>query len=87
MAVVLITTAPSRETYEELVAVVGEEAPPGCIVHTASEVDGGVRVVDVWESRQHIDEFFQTKLGPAFAQVGVEADAPELTEAFRIERG
>ncbi|HTR72078.1 MAG TPA: hypothetical protein VMG80_00655 [Solirubrobacteraceae bacterium] len=87
MPVVLITTAPSREDYEKLVDIVGEGPPPGCIVHTASEVDGGVRVVDVWESQQHVDDFFQTKLGPAFAQAGIEAQPPELTETFRIERG
>jgi len=86
MPVILETTAPSREIYEQIVAVVGEETPPGCIVHTASEVDGRVRIVDVWESRQHIDEFFQAKLGPAFAEVGMEGDRPELTETFRIER-
>ena len=47
MAFVLITTAPSRDAYEQITAEVGTDAPPGCIVHTASEVDGGVRVVDV----------------------------------------
>jgi quinol monooxygenase YgiN len=87
MAVVLITYAPSREAYEALTDDVGHDAPPGCIVHTASEVDGRVRVVDVWESQQHIDEFFQSKLGPAFAKHGIEADRPELTETFNIERG
>lgn len=40
----------------------------------------------MWESRQHIEHFFQAKLGPAFAQVGMEARQPELTETFRIER-
>ena len=87
MPVVLMTDAPSRETYEKLVEIVGEDTPPGCIVHTASEVDGGVRIVDVWESRQHIESFFQSKLGPASAQLGVELRQPELTEPFRIERG
>ena len=86
MAIVLITTAPSRELYEQVLAVVGEETPPGCIVHTVSEVGEGVRVVDVWESQQHIDDYFQAKLGPAFAQVGLEAEPPEFTETFRIER-
>jgi quinol monooxygenase YgiN len=87
MAVVLITYAPSREAYEQLDREVGPGNPPGCIVHTASEVDGRVRVVDVWESKQHIDEFFQSKLGPAFAKFGIEAEQPELTETFNIERG
>jgi quinol monooxygenase YgiN len=87
MAVVLIAWAPSREAYEAVDDVVGRTAPPGCIVHTASEVDGRVRVVDVWESQRHIDEFFQSKLGPAFEKLGVEMDPPELTETFWVERG
>jgi quinol monooxygenase YgiN len=72
MAVVLIAWAPSREAYEAVDTEVGRTAPPGCIVHTASEVNGRVRVVDVWESQQHIDEFFQSKLGPVFEKLGVE---------------
>ena len=56
-------------------------------MHTASEVDGGVRVVDVWESKQAIDNFFETKLGPAFAKLGVAAERPEINETFSIERG
>ena len=30
MAVVLKTTAPSRDIYEQLVAIAGSDAPPGC---------------------------------------------------------
>lgn len=86
MAVVLITYAPSREAYEAVDREVGHSLPAGCIVHTASEVDGRVRVVDVWESKEAIDEFFQTSLGPAFARLGVEAEPPELTEPFNIQR-
>lgn len=86
MAVVLTAWAPSRAAYEALHDAVGTPAPGGCIVHTASEVDGKVRVVEVWESQQHLDEFFQTRLGPAFQQLDVEMDPPELTETFSIER-
>lgn len=87
MAFVLIGTAPSKDAYEQITAEVGTDAPPGCIVHTASEVDGGVRIVDVWESKQAIDDFFESKLGPAFAKFGVEAAQPEIVETFNIERG
>ncbi len=86
MAVVLIAWASSRKAYEAVDDAVGRTAPPGCIVHTASEIDGRVRVVDVWESQQHIDEFFQSKLGPAVEKLGVGMDPPELTETFSIER-
>lgn len=87
MAVVLIAWAPSREAYEAVDNEVGSAARAGCIVHTASESNGRVRVVEVWESQQHIDEFFQGKLGPVFEKLGVEADPPELAETFSIERG
>lgn len=84
MAVVLISYAPSREAYDAVGAEAGGATPPGCIVHTASEVDGRVRVVDVWESQQHIDDFFQSTLGPAFARLGIEPEQPEMTETFDI---
>jgi hypothetical protein len=87
MPVVLITYAPSREAYEALADETGRTAPPGCIVHTASEYEGRVRVVDVWESHEAIQEFFEKELGPAFARHGIEADPPELVETFNLERG
>jgi hypothetical protein len=86
MAVVLITYAPSREAYDALADETGRAAPPGCIVHTASDYDGRVRVVDVWESREAIEEFFQNSLGPALAKHGIEAEPPELVETFNMER-
>jgi hypothetical protein len=86
MAVVLIAWVPSREAYQAVHDEVGG-IWAGCIVHTASEVDGKVRIVEVWESQQHIDEFFQSKLGPVLKKHGVEAEPPELTETFSIDRG
>jgi quinol monooxygenase YgiN len=87
VAVVMIAWAPSREAYQAVHDEVGGTAPPGFILHTASEVDGKVRIVEVWESRQHIDEFFQSKLSPVLAKLGAEMDPPELTETFSLERG
>jgi hypothetical protein len=86
MGVVLMARAPSRKAYEAVHDEVGRTAA-GCIVHTASEVDGKPRIVEVWASWQHIDEFCQNKLGPAFEKLGVEMDPPELTETFSVERG
>lgn len=86
MAVVLIAWAPSREAYEGIHHGLGSAPAAGCIVHTVSEVNDKVRVVEVWESRQHVDEFFQTRLAPVFQKLAVEMDPPELTETFAIER-
>ena len=88
MAVVLITHAPSRELYEAVDRETGGAVPPGCIVHTASEVDGQVQIVDVWESQAALDDFFANTLGPAFGRAGVEPVQPEqMTETFNVERG
>ena len=91
MPLVLISHAPSRELYERVAAEahVESDPPQGCIVHTASELaDGTVRIVDVWESQAHVDEFERTRLAAAFAAVGVPSGPPqpEITEAFHILR-
>jgi len=87
MATVLTAWAPSRTAYQTIHDELGGTAP-GLIVHTASEVDGKVRIVEVWESRQHIDEWFETTGGPVLDKLGVEMDGPpELTETFSLERG
>ena len=86
MAVVVTAWAPSRNAYEAVHEQVGGPVA-GLIVHTASEVDGKVRIVEVWESQQHIDEFVQSKLVPVFQGLGVNAEPPELTETFSIDRG
>jgi hypothetical protein len=83
MAIVLIAHVPSREAYEQ----VSTAHLPGCIIHTASEVGDGVRVVDVWESREAIDTFFEMHLGPAFERLGADLPQPELFETFKVQRG
>ena len=86
MAIVLTAWAPSRNAYEAIHEQVGGQAA-GLIVHTASEVDGKVRIVEVWESREQFDKFVQTKLVPVLESLGGEMDPPEMTETFSIDRG
>ena len=89
MAIVFMTQAPNREAYEHLSEMVEavDERPPGCLVHTASEMaDGSVRVVDVWESQEALDAFGQ-KLGAAMASIGIDPEggpAPDAFETFRV---
>jgi hypothetical protein len=46
--------------------------PEGLIVHTASEVDGKLKIVDIWESEEHAERFGQERLGPAIMEVAGE---------------
>ncbi len=47
----------SQAAYDRLSAVGGEEAPSGLILHAAGPTDGGIRVIDVWESRAAYEAF------------------------------
>jgi quinol monooxygenase YgiN len=91
MPIVMVSHAPSRDLYERVAAEahINTERPDGLIVHTASETaDGTVRIVDLWESQAHVDEFERTHLIPAFEAVGALAGPPqrEITEPFNIIR-
>ncbi len=94
MAFVVIAHPPSRDAYEKVMEKLGsaDDPPAGLIIHTASELDGRVRVVDVWESREASEAFERDRLMPAFAAAGItpemQAQAqPERSETFDVLRG
>jgi len=56
--------------------------PDGLLSHAAVEVDGRLRVFDVWNSRQDFDRFAAERLGSAIGEAaGDRAERPEITEA------
>jgi hypothetical protein len=61
------------EQYEALRPIVRWEAEPpdGLIFHVAWFRDGGITVLDVWESSAHFDDFMQERLGPGAQQIGM----------------
>jgi quinol monooxygenase YgiN len=98
MAVVMIQDqwGISPEFITELTEELDAKAnpPAGMVVHTALQIDGGVRVIDVWESREAIDRFFQDRLMPAAQAVanreGIELQQPpepQIVEVFDIVYG
>lgn len=88
MPIVAVSTAPSRELYEQVSSRLGNEPPAGMIVHTASEVGGEVRIVDVWESREAMDAF-AARIVPLIAEAmgGQPGAMPETFETFDFFRG
>ena len=93
MALMLVSSAPSRDAYdaiERIVDVTGDR-PPGLLVHSAAErADGTVLVVDIWESDATMDAFERERLFPAFEAGGM-ADAmqapPTRHSTFHLVRG
>jgi hypothetical protein len=77
----------TRDLYEALNRQMGfpESAPDGLIAHMAGEIDGGIRIVDIWESRDLFDRFLQQQLGPAMGQIpGTEAITPPTPQEFPL---
>ena len=70
------------DQYDEACDVVQWEtdAPPGGIFHVAWFEDGGLRVLDVWETPDQFQAFVDTRLGPGTAKVGI-AGEPQVTFA------
>ena len=57
----------SVDQFDKVMSHVGSE-PEGLQARYVGTTDGGVRVVSVWESKDHADRFIAERLGPAMAK-------------------
>jgi len=98
VAVVIVTTLPpeANRALDEGVAKeldTVSDPPQGMIVHTASEANGRVTIIDVWESKQAFEKFEKERLLPAIQKVsGMDPSKGRpldrtIYEAYRLERG
>lgn len=60
---VLVTAEVSGQTqqsYDGMLDVLGPQIrqSPGFVLHAAFPVEGGWRVIEVWDSKTHADQFF-----------------------------
>ena len=61
-----------------------EDPPDGLILHTASGTDSGVRIVDVWESREAEERFRDGRLMPAVQQAGLQPGSPNHPDVHEV---
>jgi len=81
MAVCLVINVPGAtwEQYQQVEDGLGEpRLGEGQSLHIAGPTDGGLCVIDVWESRAHFDRFMNERLGAQLQKVGF--TQPEITE-------
>ncbi len=79
MAIAMLLDNPngSQEIYDRVRELLGLERPAGGIFHVAGPgPNGGWRVIEVWESEDDANRFFQERLRPAFEAVGVSGPPP-----------
>ena len=65
------------QIIEKMGLTPGGSTPPGAISHWAAKTDDGLRVVDVWETREAYDRFAQEQIGPYSQEAGI-TEAPEM---------
>lgn len=70
------------DQYDEVLAILGFShegtgAPQG-LFHWVTKTDTGIRVTDVWRSKEAFEQFAQEQIGPATAKVGL-PHPPEIT--------
>jgi hypothetical protein len=83
MSVIVIAETPGldAEGYQRIVKEQGhrvDELPAGCVAHFAGQVDGGWRVVAVWDSAERAAEFGRTVLAPAMQRAGFTPSRPQV---------
>ena len=82
IAVVQDITGADFETYQRIMKEVGDERPAGLVTHVAGATEGGMRIIDVWESDEAQQRFLGERLFPARQRVldglGVEPVAPRI---------
>jgi hypothetical protein len=68
------------EQFDQVMEQLGADEPAGLQARYVGSTGDGLRVVTLWESKEHADRFFADRLGPAFAKVlGPEpAGRPEI---------
>jgi hypothetical protein len=90
MAIMVVFSGPTmtREQYDALRPIVQWEsnAPEGLLLHACGfDQQGGLHVTDVWESGEQAQGFFQSRLMPAFQELGINAPPPTICEAHNID--
>ena len=76
MAVVIVNEIEggNQDFYEQVNPKVMPDGklPDGCQLHIAGPIDNGWRVITVWDSDEHFQQFRDEKLIPALREVGGE---------------
>ena len=82
IAVVIEMDGTTLDQYDEVCALMGltprSEGEEGGLFHWVTATDTGIRITDVWESKEPFEKFSAEKLGPTLQQVGVAA-TPRIT--------
>jgi hypothetical protein len=88
MAVAFLQELPgtTQEQYDQVLEAFRGKTAQGRIFHVAGPIEGGWRIVDVWESQEAVNTFFQ-ELGPALQEAGIPAKQPQFWPVHNMLSG
>jgi hypothetical protein len=76
----------STEQYDDTIRRLedaGDFPPDGLDFHACFEVDGGLRVSEVWDSREQFEAFGE-RLMPILQDVQIDPGAPEILDVHNV---
>ena len=83
VAIVLDFDGGTLAQYDKVIALMQFEkegkGAPGGLFHWVTETQTGIRVTDVWQTREEFDKFAAEQIGPFTQEVGFTAP-PRVTE-------
>lgn len=86
VAIVMDFEGATLDQYDRVMKEMGLEAgapaPEGAMFHWVAGTGSGIRVTDVWETREGFDAFAAEHIGPATASVGI--PNPPTVAAFEV---
>ncbi|MBO0778253.1 MAG: hypothetical protein J2P37_05425 [Ktedonobacteraceae bacterium] len=70
----------TQQQYDKVMDLlqVNGSSPQGQLFHVAGPIENGWCVVDVWESQEAFEHYFQEKLGQALQEAGSPSFQPKV---------
>jgi hypothetical protein len=75
----------NEEIYGQIRARLGEGPPKGLVVHLAVKHDGGLRYIDVWDTRADWERFREERVEPVVSDVRAGYGLPHDHSLVRFE--
>ena len=58
-----------EQLYRRVAAEIGDEQPKGLVAHVGGKRDGGLRHIEVWDSKEEWEHFRAERIEPALDKV------------------
>ncbi|NKX56189.1 hypothetical protein [Arthrobacter mobilis] len=86
MAIAAVLTIPggTLQQYDDILRQLnfapGGPGAPGGLYHWVTATDSGIRVTDVWRSRELFEAYYRDQVGPLLAKAGLPEPEVEVFE-------